>query len=303
MLKRFKFFAVRGLVPACVCIALASPAFAADAPAVVVRLGDVEVTTLDLEAELQRQPAAQREQVLTQPDGLKRLAGTVLYWRKIAQEAQAAAFGADPLVAAQLRIGNERLLGELYLHKTDNESVPVAQLEELARAEYNAHPERFIAQEQVHARHILVSSAAREPEEVQARLGEVEAALAAGTPFAEVAERFSDDPGSAQRGGDLGVFGRGRMVAAFEDAAFGLTTPGERSVPVQTSFGWHIIRLEERTAGGLRPFDEIRPQLYTEFRTKLANDKRHQRAAAMQEDVRLQFDEAVLGAFSSGRKQ
>lgn len=67
-----------------------------------------------------------------------------------------------------------------------------------------------------------------------------------GADFAELAKSLSEDPGSAKNGGDLGTFGRGRMVKAFEDAAFGLK-PGEVSEPVLTQFGWHLIKVEEHS--------------------------------------------------------
>lgn len=66
-----------------------------------------------------------------------------------------------------------------------------------------------------------------------------------GEDFAQLAQEHSDDPGSAANGGDLGFFGKGRMVPAFEQAAFALQ-PGQVSEPVRTQFGWHILRVEER---------------------------------------------------------
>ncbi len=69
--------------------------------------------------------------------------------------------------------------------------------------------------------------------------------IEAGADFAELAGVVSDDEGSAAQGGDLGFFGRGRMVAPFEEAAFALA-PGELSEPVQTRYGWHLIKVEER---------------------------------------------------------
>lgn len=302
MRTRVTLSRVRSLAAAGFLALLVSPVFATEAPSVVVRLGDVEVTTLDLDADLQRMSPEQRRQAVALPDDVKRLAGTILYWRKIAQEARAAGVDADPLVAAQLLINQERLLGEIYLLKADLENVPPAYFEELARTEYNAHPERFTEPAQVSASHILVSTNNRKAEEVEPRLAEVMAALAAGKPFAEVATEFSDDPVSAQRGGDLGSFGRGRMVKPFEDAAFRLSSPGDVSAPVRTQFGWHIIRLNERSASQVRPFDEIRAQLIAELRAKWVADKRHERAMAMQNADNLKFDDAVIEAFSSRQR-
>lgn len=301
MFPEFNRFLEQRVVPLGVCLFLSFPIYAADPPSVLMRLGDVEITTLDIEADLQRMTPVQREQVLERPDGVKRMAGTLLYWRKIALEAEAAAMAADPLVAAQLRINRERLLGELYLLRADLDGVTADSLERLARAEYAANPERFTGPAQVRARHILVSTANRSEAEVQERLGEVSAALAAGKGFEDVATQYSDDTGSAQRGGDLGYFGRGRMVAPFEDAAFRLSEPGDISPPVRTQFGWHLIKLEERTREGLRPFEEIQAQLTAELRAKLVTDKRQQRASAMQNDPGLQVDEAAIEAFAARR--
>lgn len=69
--------------------------------------------------------------------------------------------------------------------------------------------------------------------------------IEAGADFAELAEVASDDAGTASKGGDLGTFGRGRMVKPFEEAAFALVA-GEISQPLQTRFGWHLIKVEER---------------------------------------------------------
>jgi parvulin-like peptidyl-prolyl isomerase len=89
-------------------------------------------------------------------------------------------------------------------------------------------------EEQVWARHILVGTEA----EAQAAL----ALINAGTDFATAAQRYSEDTGSGASGGDLGWFGRGAMVAEFEQVAFDLEV-GEISEPVQSQFGYHIIQV------------------------------------------------------------
>ena len=81
----------------------------------------------------------------------------------------------------------------------------------------------------------------------------VNAELAAGTTFAELAMAHSDDTSAAQ-GGDLGFFERGRMVPPFEEAAFDTLNPGEVSGLVETVYGYHIIKVEEKKAPEIRPF-------------------------------------------------
>ena len=98
--------------------------------------------------------------------------------------------------------------------------------------------------EQVHAQHILVSTDNRSDEEALARAENISAMINA-TNFEELAQAYSDGPSGA-RGGDLGWFGRGQMVAPFEDTAFALQ-PGDVSEPVKTQFGYHVIKLVNRT--------------------------------------------------------
>ncbi|MEA3337184.1 MAG: peptidylprolyl isomerase [Chloroflexota bacterium] len=110
------------------------------------------------------------------------------------------------------------------------------------------------AGEQVSARHILISlpEDASEGDEQQALASAIEISqrLKDGEDFAELAAEFSEDTSNAENGGDLGFFGRGRMVPEFEEAAFSLPI-GEISDPVRTVFGYHIIRVDD--------FDEGQP--------------------------------------------
>jgi hypothetical protein len=102
---------------------------------------------------------------------------------------------------------------------------------------------------QIRARHILLRIAPdATPEQREGLLAEardLRARAVAGANFAKLAEEKSQDPGSAKQGGDLGFFGRGQMVAPFDEAAFALGV-GEISDVVETPFGYHIIKLEER---------------------------------------------------------
>ena len=102
---------------------------------------------------------------------------------------------------------------------------------------------------EVHARHILLRVPAEatpaQRDSVRQLAESLRQRAAQGADFAALATQYSQDPGSAQRGGDLGFFGRGRMVAPFEEAAFELQ-PGEISPVVESPFGYHVIQVEER---------------------------------------------------------
>ena len=123
---------------------------------------------------------------------------------------------------------------------------------------YEANMDQMHRPVAVHARHILIKPESAEPEAQQAakdEAGEILAEIRAGEDFVKLATDRSQAP-SAPQGGDLGYFGPGKMVEPFEKAAFALQ-PGETSEVVQTQFGYHIIRLEDRRGGDTAPVEEV----------------------------------------------
>ncbi|HSK80613.1 MAG TPA: peptidyl-prolyl cis-trans isomerase [Thermoanaerobaculia bacterium] len=127
-------------------------------------------------------------------------------------------------------------------------------------AYYDAHKAEFTRQEQVRARHILVTvTDQRTDEQARQRIEEARTKLAGGD-WAAVAKEYSDDPASKDSGGDLGVFGRGQMLPEFEQAAFN-AEPGKLVGPVKTDAGYHLIEVSEKTAGGTQPLAEVKEQI------------------------------------------
>lgn len=130
---------------------------------------------------------------------------------------------------------------------------PVGEVSPVFRTQFGFHilqvTDRRPASGEIRASHILLRLDPNAPPEdsdaVHAQARDLQARLAAGADFAVLAREHSDDPGSAQRGGDLGYFDRGRMVEEFADAAFALDV-GERSDIVQSQFGLHIIEVTGR---------------------------------------------------------
>ena len=121
--------------------------------------------------------------------------------------------------------------------------------EEELKTYYDENKEQYEEPEQVKARHILVA------DEETAK--NVLKKLETGEDFAEVAKEMSTDPGSKEKGGDLGFFEKGMMDPSFEESAFSLDI-GETSPPVKSMFGYHIIRVEEKKPERLPPFEEVR---------------------------------------------
>ncbi|HEX6199018.1 MAG TPA: peptidyl-prolyl cis-trans isomerase, partial [Thermoanaerobaculia bacterium] len=162
--------------------------------------------------------------------------------------------------------------------------------EEELRAYFEEHPEEFTREEQVQARHILLRTDKRSVEEARAGIAAARSRIEGGEDFAAVAREVSEDPGSAARGGDLGFFGRGRMVPAFEEAAFG-ARPGELVGPVESDFGVHLLEVTERREGGRIPFDEARETV----RARLASERLEEEATERALEVRNRLAEAPEG--------
>ena len=142
----------------------------------------------------------------------------------------------------------QRALRDAYFDKTVKSSIGEAS----ARAIYEDKVKQIKPEEEVQARHILVSS-----EAAAQKLAE---RVAAGEDFAQLAKENSGDAGSKEQGGMLGFFGKGQMVPQFEEAAFTLKK-GEVSKPVQSQFGWHIIKVEDRRQKPPPTFDEVKDRL------------------------------------------
>ncbi|MDI6642118.1 MAG: peptidyl-prolyl cis-trans isomerase, partial [Elusimicrobiota bacterium] len=130
--------------------------------------------------------------------------------------------------------------------------------------------------ELVRVRHILIRSSKddtiKEQIAAKKKIEDIQKRLKRGEDFSELAELYSEDTGSAKRGGDLGYFAKGDMVKEFEKAAFSLPV-GEVSDIVQTEFGYHLIKVEEKKAARKISFDELKNDLSDYISGKKAEEK------------------------------
>jgi peptidyl-prolyl cis-trans isomerase D len=141
---------------------------------------------------------------------------------------------------------------------------------------YQANASKYVVPEERKASHILIQvPKGADKATVEAAHKKAEDLLAkikAGKSFAELAKKYSDDPGSAEQGGDLGYFARGVMDPAFEKAAFSLKV-GEVSKPVRTSFGFHLIKLEAIRKSKAKKFEDVRKELIPAYLKDAAEKK------------------------------
>lgn len=152
------------------------------------------------------------------------------------------------VVANAMELAANRVLAEAYF----TEQVSQMITEESVQAAYDAFVADTGSRETVTAAHILVET----EDEAKAIITQ----LNDGADFAELAREKSTGP-SGPNGGELGNFGRGQMVPAFETAAFAMPVGGYSAAPVQTQFGWHVIRVSDKSVAPAPTLDEMRDQL------------------------------------------
>lgn len=168
------------------------------------------------------------------------------------------------------------------------------------RKAYDENMKRFEVKESRQASHILITpdagGGADAKKKAKARADGLYAQLKKNPKdFAELAKKYSQDPGSATKGGDLGFFERGAMVKPFDDAVFAMKA-GEISAPVESEFGYHIIRLTAVRGGKGKTFEEARPEIETELKKQMAGRKFAELAEAFSNTLFEQSDSLKAAA-------
>ncbi|WP_346913256.1 peptidylprolyl isomerase [uncultured Roseibium sp.] len=233
------------LVPA-LALTLGSTAIhAAEPDDVVAKVGDAEITEADLAyaaqdigADLQKFPPTQWRSILLD---------VVVDMELFAQAAEKDGLGDSDDVKRQLNFLKLKVLRNAYLKDKIDASISPDDL----KAAYDKEYADFSGEE-ISARHILVKDKA-EAEEIIKQLED-------GADFAELAKEKSTGP-SGPKGGELGYFSKGQMVPEFETAAFALGKGSITKEPVQTQFGWHVIKVEDKRPLEKPKFEDVAAQL------------------------------------------
>lgn len=140
---------------------------------------------------------------------------------------------------------------------------------------YDQNKDSFRTPERVKVRHILLTTTGKTPQEeaaIKAKAEDLLKQVKAGANFADLARKYSNDPGSASKGGDLDWIVRGQTVPEFEQAAFSLK-PGETSNLIKTQYGYHIIQVLAKEPAHLKTFEEVKNDLAAEYKKQQVNQR------------------------------
>ncbi len=233
---------------------------------ILAEVGPYKLTKSEFEAKLETAPPQVKMILAHQPQLKQALVKRWVEITLLALAAKDAGLDKDPKVKARLEEVTRQILAQAYLEQKLKETAKVDEKE--LKAYYEKHREKFQEPEAVRARHILIevpqNATPAQEKEALAKAQKIRERILKGEDFAKLAKEYSADPGTKDRGGDLGFFTRGQMVKEFEKAAFNLK-PGEVSEPVRTPFGYHLIKVEEVRASKQKTFAEVKNKVREEL--------------------------------------
>lgn len=224
--------------------------------------------------------ASMSQQLAQLPEGARRRAALdrLIDMKVLAAQADKDGLGNSEEFKQRLESVRQQLLINEFIKVKVNAAVT----DEMVKARYDKDAAAFVPPEETRARHILVKT----KEEAVAIIGQLEK----GGDFAKLATEKSQDPGSAKEGGDLGYFGPGDMVQPFDEATQKLK-PGEiTKAPVETQFGFHVIKVEDRRKQKVPGFEEVKEQI----RQAVVGERFAEALQDLKKNAKIEIDEAAV---------
>jgi len=230
--------------------------------AIVAKIGEKNITLSDFNKILNFYDPEKLKVIEQNPQVKEQLLQQMVQALVVSQTAKQSGFDAQPDIKEQLELLKSSFLANEYLKREVVQKITVSDND--LQAYYNTNKDEFKTPEMVRARHILFLVDASATDEAKKKLHEkaVETLkkIKGGEDFAKLASELSGDPGSKQKGGDIGFIARGKTVKPFEDALFSLKT-GEISGVIETQFGYHIIKAEEKKDASQEPFEAVKEKI------------------------------------------
>jgi len=242
-----------------VCIIIISSTAIADDKQVVAQIGEKQFTTADFDRWMTFNSESTQKEVMADSKKKETMLTQIITAMVISDIARQEGFNNRTDIKEKMQLMLNHYLALEYLDKVISTQASVS--EEDIQKYYEANKERFSLKESVRARHILIKTnktmTEADREAAKKKLQDILDQIKNGADFAELAAQYSEDTATNINGGDLDFFSRGRMVSQFEDTAFSLN-PGEVSGIIETAYGYHIIKVEERRPETAKPLSEVK---------------------------------------------
>lgn len=259
-----------------------------------------KVTRADYDAELLKLPPEIRPGFANNARRVNDLLTRMLLQKSLAAQARAAKIDTDPETARRLQLEADRLLSQFMVERIEAQAAAefeanIKTYEARARELYVADRAKYATPEQLVVTHILFDTKKRDSDAARKLALDTRAKVAAGGDMGQLARELSDDPSAQRNLGKIDWFARGQMDPAFSDAAFALKV-GQLSEPVQSQFGWHVIRLDDRRAATTPPYEQVRETILAEIRKRYVDEKREAALAVIRRDPKTELNRAAVDA-------
>ena len=271
---------LQGLVLALIALTASGAALAPSTP--LFEDGPIVVDAADFEGSMLRIPEDRRGEFRMSYDRVVSVVDTLFVARSIAAKARAAGIDKDPAVQRRMQQVQDSLLADLYMQKLEKEPLNV-DLEKRAREIFKAEAAQMTRPEEVYTQQILIGLKGR-TKEMAAELAKKvrEEAMKPDADFLALAAKYSDDPQMAKNGGDLGYIPTTSFIEPIRNVVQKMTRKGELSEPIETAFGYHVVRFIDRRPPRPVKFEEVKDALMKREKEKLVKA----RADAVIDEIR-----------------
>ena len=236
--------------------------------------GDAILTQTGIDAAFSKIPEEHRSMFIRDGGKVDRMVRNLMKTEVLALDAIANGLDQDPAIKERVFQAAYKELANAWITEIAKRA-PEADYEAMAYENYLANPDKYQTDELLDITHILIGFEGRSrvlalelAESVRMQ------ALEEDTSFEDLVMEYSDDPAKENNQGTYLRMGPGRMVAPFEDAAYALESPGDISEPVETEYGYHIIRLDNRYPPRQRTFEEVRAEAVSKMKVVHQNEYR-----------------------------
>ena len=236
---------------------------------IVASQGGAIVTLEDLDAFAAGIPEAQRAGFFNSPTRIENLVTQLLVQKQLAAEARSSGLDKKPLVQTQVALAVDDSLAKARMAQF-RDDLKVPDFDELAQEEFIAHKEAYVVRGEIDVEHVLIDTKTRTEAEAKAIAEKVEKeARADPADFEALIEKYSDDASkTSNKGMMLDAGNDKKYLDAFAEAARALKKPGEISPVIQTSYGFHVLKLVKRTEDKVPSFAEAKPAIVAKLRTQ-----------------------------------